>query len=50
MASAPCASLHSMKGNVPGHVVEVHRLENVADRALNEAMGGFFTRTTPSGS
>jgi predicted phosphate transport protein (TIGR00153 family) len=32
----------SMKAAIPGHVVEVHRLENVADRALNEAMGALF--------
>ncbi|HUR61406.1 MAG TPA: DUF47 family protein [Candidatus Thermoplasmatota archaeon] len=32
----------SMKGKMPGHVVEVHRLENVADKALNEAIGALF--------
>ena len=32
----------SLKTQIPGHVVEVHRLENVADRALNEAIGALF--------
>ena len=32
----------TMKSSIPGHVVEVNRLENVADRALNEAIGALF--------
>ncbi|HEX2065791.1 MAG TPA: DUF47 family protein [Candidatus Thermoplasmatota archaeon] len=37
----------SMKAGIPGHVVEVHRLENVADKALNEAMGQLFKTNDP---
>ncbi|MEA3203148.1 MAG: uncharacterized protein QOI63_823 [Thermoplasmata archaeon] len=37
----------SLKSQIPGHVVEVHRLENVADRALNEAMGALFKTNDP---
>ncbi|MEA3144544.1 MAG: uncharacterized protein QOG31_1868 [Thermoplasmata archaeon] len=36
-----------LKREVPAHVVEVHRLENVADRALNEAMGALFKTNDP---
>lgn len=32
----------TMKSSIPAHAVEIHRLENVADRALNEALGALF--------
>lgn len=32
----------TLKNAVPTHAVEIHRLENVADRILNEAIGALF--------
>ncbi|MEA3190563.1 MAG: uncharacterized protein QOD77_1145 [Thermoplasmata archaeon] len=37
----------SLKTTIPAHVVEIHRLENVADRALNEAIGALFKTNDP---
>jgi hypothetical protein len=37
----------SLKSNIPSHVVEIHRLENIADRALNEAVGALFKTNDP---
>lgn len=37
----------TLQATIPAHVVEIHRLENVADRALNEAIGALFKTNDP---